>query len=97
MSYLSSLYILNETIRVQFSLINHTLGQWSLYNLELQSVPGYEVVTPPQRVLAAPNANARPRKNQSAPNQKFIVGGAFIFAGSRSKIFYVIPEGVTVA
>ena len=43
------------------SLINHTLGQWSLYNLELHSVPGSEVGTPPQRVLAAPNAIARPK------------------------------------
>ena len=61
------------------SLINHTLGL-----LYWPSVQGYEVVTPPQRVLAAPDTIARPKENLSAPNQKIIVPRAFIFAGSRS-------------
>ena len=75
------------------SLINHTLGQWSLYNLELHSVPGSEVGTPPQRVLAAPDTIARPKENLSAPNQKIIVPRAFIFTGSRSINFYVPSRG----
>ena len=70
------------------SLINHTLGL-----LYWPSVQGYEVVTPPQRVLAAPDTIARPKENLSAPNQKIIVPRAFIFAGSRSINFYVPSRG----